>query len=278
MLDVPEHIGYLKSLGLDYGWGPTGLMEWTLEHVHVLSGTPWWVSISLTALLVRGVLFYPYIGAAENGARMSATSHLTKPIMEKSKEAMLAGDETTSQQLRAELMRINKRAGIAYWKSFAPMLQIVPGMGTFFLLKAMANLPVPGLETGGALWFYNLAIPDPYLLFPIMTATVLHWLLRVSSTSDRGLAPTDIFTERRRDGNKHHGSEDDEGHDVGYASDDALIHLVAPCCGPALFLRLWRAFIPAVHTTATNMVPQLVGYDTYTCQNQHHTISASITI
>lgn len=186
MLDVPEHIGYLKSLGLDYGWGPTGLMEWTLEHVHVLAGTPWWISIGLTALLVRGVLFYPYISAAENGARMSATSHLTKPIMEKSKEAMLAGDEAASQQLRAELLRINKRAGIAYWKSMVPVLQIIPGMGTFFLLKAMANLPVPGLETGGALWFYNLAIPDPYFLFPLMTATVLHWVLRVSLNSDSG--------------------------------------------------------------------------------------------
>jgi len=179
--DIPESIGYLKSLGLDYGNGPTAVMEWLLEHIHVYAGTPWWVSITLTAIVVRIVLFRPYVAAAENGARMQAILPITKPISDKMTEAFRNKDNDAVQQLRTELSRINARAGVKYYKSFAgPLLQGVAGFGTFFLLKAMSKLPVPGLETGGMLWFTNLAIPDPYFIFPFATATVLHWVLRVS--------------------------------------------------------------------------------------------------
>jgi YidC/Oxa1 family membrane protein insertase len=180
LYNVPEHIGYLKSLGLDYGIGPTGGIEWLLEHVHILAGTPWWVSITLTAFVVRAVLFKPYMDAAENGARMATIMPLTKPVTEKMKAAAALGDSQTALQLRSELQSINARAGIKLWKSFVPMVQIFAGYGTFVLLRAMSNLPVPGFETGGALWFQNLALPDPFFLFPFATATVLHWVLRVS--------------------------------------------------------------------------------------------------
>jgi YidC/Oxa1 family membrane protein insertase len=179
LYNIPEHIGYLKSLGLDYGWGPTSMMEWTLEHVHVLAGTPWWVSITLTAILVRAVLFKPYMDAAENGSKLAAIKHITQPITEGMKQAQINRDMDSVMRLKAELNVIHKRAGVKIWKSLVPMLQVFAGYGTFVLLRGMARLPVPGLETGGALWFYNLSLPDPYMLFPAATAAVLHWVLRV---------------------------------------------------------------------------------------------------
>jgi YidC/Oxa1 family membrane protein insertase len=179
LYNIPEHIGYLKSLGLDYGYGPTALMEWTLEHIHVLSGTPWWISIVLTAVLVRAIMFKPYIDAADNAARMSKIMPITKPIQAKMMEAQRASDMDGVLKARQELSLINKRAGIKIWKSFVPMTQVIAGYGTFVILRAMAKLPVPGLETGGILWFTNLAVPDPLLLLPLATAGVLHWVLRV---------------------------------------------------------------------------------------------------
>lgn len=65
------------------------------------------------------------------------------------------------------------------WKSLVPMTQMVAGYGTFVLLRAMGKLPVPGLETGGALWFHNLTIPDPFFIMPAATAFVLHMVLKV---------------------------------------------------------------------------------------------------
>lgn len=155
-------------------------MEWLLEHVHILAGTPWWLSISLTAILIRLVLFKPFVNAAENAARMQTIKPFTKPITDKMMAASRAGNSDLTMQLRGELQAINKRAGISYLRGFMPMVQVFTGYGMFVLLRAMSDIPVPGLETGGFLWLYNLSIPDPYFVLPLATAGVLHWVLRVS--------------------------------------------------------------------------------------------------
>ncbi|CZS90190.1 hypothetical protein WAI453_004293 [Rhynchosporium graminicola] len=176
--DIPERIGYLKELGLDFGWGPTSIMQYLLEHVHVYAGTPWWVSISLTAIAVRAMMLKPYMNAADNAAKMQTVMPITKPLTEKMQQAARAKDNALVMQIRSEVQMINRRAGISMWKSFVPLLQIFAGYGTFVLLRAMAKVPVPGLETGGFLWVYNLAIPDPIWALPLATSAVLHWVLR----------------------------------------------------------------------------------------------------
>jgi YidC/Oxa1 family membrane protein insertase len=181
---IPEQIGYLKAMGLDFGHGPTAMMEWIMEHVHVLAGTPWWASIAITALLVRVVLFYPNILGAENASKIAATQHITKPLMEKMKESSRLGDTAETMKIRAELSMINKRAGVKYSLMLVPFIQAPIGFGTFFLLRAMSKLPVPGLETGGLLWFSNLTIPDPFFILPFATAGMLHLLLRVRSSNN----------------------------------------------------------------------------------------------
>ena len=181
--DLPEHIGYLKSLGLDYGWGPTAVVEWTLEHIHVLAGTPWWVSIALTAIAFRIVLLKPYMGAADNAAKMAKVAPITKPLTAKMQELSRLKDTTGMMMARREIQVVNQKAGIKMYKSFVPMLQMFIGYGTFVLLRAMSKLPVPGLETGGILWFQNLALPDPYFLLPVAAAGILHLVLRVCTNT-----------------------------------------------------------------------------------------------
>jgi YidC/Oxa1 family membrane protein insertase len=154
-------------------------MQWCLEHVHVYAGTPWWASIVITGVLVRIVLSRLYINAAENGARMAIAAPLTRPMTEKLSEARQRGDTSAMLQIQSEVMRINKRAGVSMVKSFLPFVGGIATYGTFVLLRAMARLPLPSLETGGALWFPNLCIPDPYFLLPLATAGILHWVLRV---------------------------------------------------------------------------------------------------
>lgn len=164
---------------MDYGWGPVSGMEWVIEHIHVYAGTPWYVSIALAALAVRVVLFKPFISAADNAARMQAVKPITDPLTKEMMATRVRGDEPRVLELRAEIQRIQRRAGIKLTRGLVPMLQIFPGYGTFVLLRAMAKVPVPGLETGGALWFHNLTIPDPYYILPVATALGLHWVLRV---------------------------------------------------------------------------------------------------
>jgi YidC/Oxa1 family membrane protein insertase len=162
-------------------------MEWLLEHIHVYAGTPWWVSISLAAFAIRAVLFKLNIDASDNGARMQAVRPLTDPLNKK----MMAvrGDEVQKLQVRAEIQQIHKRAGIKLWRSFAPMIQLFTGYGMFVLLRGMALLHVPGMDSGGILWFQNLVFPDPLFILPTSTALILYWVLRVRCTSAKQISP-----------------------------------------------------------------------------------------
>lgn len=180
LLDIPEHIGYLKSLGLDFGWGPTSMVEWFLEHIHVLTGAPWWASIAMTAIAFRLLMLKPYINAADNAAKMATVAPITKPLTAKMMALQSAGADTTQiMAVRREMQIIHKRAGISIMKGFIPLAQVPLGYGSFVLLRAMADLPVPGMETGGILWFQNLAVSDPIFLLPAITAGVMHLVLRV---------------------------------------------------------------------------------------------------
>ena len=44
----------------------------------------------------------------------------------------------------------------------------------FFALRGMANLPVESLKTGGALWFTDLTLADPFYLLPLITVSSLY--------------------------------------------------------------------------------------------------------
>ncbi|KAF2841518.1 TOM13-domain-containing protein [Patellaria atrata CBS 101060] len=182
--NIPEGIGYLKSLGLDYGWGPTSVIEWTLEHVHVLSGTPWWASIMLTTLLVRLFVFPLFVSASNNQARMQAVAPIAKPLQERMNEIRITGDMNQMFKVKAQLSTLYKDAGVSMFGVFrAPLVQGVLGFGTFRLCRGMANLPVPGLETGGLLWLTDLTRPDPYFLIPVLTSLVFHYLLKKGGES-----------------------------------------------------------------------------------------------
>lgn len=177
---IPEQIGYLKALGLDYGWGPTAFIEYILEHVHVYSGTPWWASIIITAVVVRVALIKFYIDASDQGARLAHASPLMKPIQEKLKAASAAGNNEARVLLVQQLRGVTKAEGVNYFKILAPFSQVFLGYGTFRLMKGMANLPVPGLDEGGFLWLKDLTVTDPYFLLPVVTSAMMYFTLKVS--------------------------------------------------------------------------------------------------
>ena len=173
------YIGYLKQLGLDYGWGPTAFVETLLEHVHVYADTPWWCTILLTALLVRAALFRFNLKASDHSAKLALAQHLTKPITERMKAARVAEDQVAMMAAATELKEVYKKTGFKILGMMGPFLQIPLGYGTFRLMRGMANLPVPGLDTGGFLWVKDLTVSDPYLLLPVVTALLFHLSVKV---------------------------------------------------------------------------------------------------
>lgn len=194
----PDTIGYLKSLGLDYGIGPTSLLEWVLEHIHVWGHLPWWSSIVATALLLRVAAFPLMLKSADAVAKMAAVQTVTAPIRERMKQAQLNRDTLAVQTAQQELMQVFRSVGINPFSAFLPVVVQIPfGYATFKLTRAMASLPVPGLENAGILWFTDLTVADPYFILPVAVAGILHIQARVS-------APFRFLTAQ----NLHHRFED----------------------------------------------------------------------
>ena len=178
---VFEHLGFLKEMGLDYGWGPTAFVETLLEHVYIYLGTPWWASIGISMLIIRAALFKFYIDAADSSARRQLIKPLEVPITAKFKAAQANGDKEAMRKAWSERSALQKSAGIIWWKTFVPFVQVPIGFGTFRLMRGMATLPVPGFDTGGLLWMTDLTLPDPYLIVPIATAAGYYYTFKVPS-------------------------------------------------------------------------------------------------
>jgi YidC/Oxa1 family membrane protein insertase len=176
---MTEGIGYLKAIGLDYGYGPTASIEWVLEHIHIMGGLPWWGAIAATAVLIRAVTFPLYLKSADQAARQAALVSVTKPLTDQLKAAQSAGDQTGVMQAWTKINAVRKRAGLSYMQQFTPMLvQAVLGFCSFKLMRAMSALPVPGMQTGGFGWVTDLTVSDGYLLLPALMAGTMHVMFR----------------------------------------------------------------------------------------------------
>ncbi|ETS86161.1 hypothetical protein PFICI_04186 [Pestalotiopsis fici W106-1] len=177
ILDIPEQIGYLKHLGLDFGWGPTAMCEWLLEHIYIYTGLPWWASIAAAAFGVRLLMFYPTVIAQQHSSKL-ALLHKDPEFVKASaeaKEVMWDKDVDTMQRMKvqARVQAITKRAGVSYSKTFLPPLAVIPfSYGMFRLLRGMAALPVPSLETGGFAWITDLTVYDPTYILPLASAAL----------------------------------------------------------------------------------------------------------
>ncbi|GAB7343015.1 hypothetical protein MBLNU457_g1106t2 [Dothideomycetes sp. NU457] len=176
---MPEHIGYMKELGIEYGYGLTSSLEWLLEHIHVYSGMPWWGSIITTAFLTRLVIFPFFLKSSDTTGRMGAVQHLIKPKMEEMTAASQAGDSARTMALKTEVQSMFRRAGIKFRWLIIPMgLQFYTAICALRLMRASSSLPVPGFVDGGALWFYDLSVADPYLALPALMGITMHLIFR----------------------------------------------------------------------------------------------------
>ncbi|CAK7567873.1 MAG: hypothetical protein SEPTF4163_005843 [Sporothrix epigloea] len=184
LLDMPsDQIGYLHALGLDFGWGPTSMCQWLLEHVHAYTGLPWWASVVGTAFIFRAAIFWPSLSAAEHSAKLQVlrkNPRYAAAMAEMSAMALKGGTagQAKAMEARLTMKRMQEAMNVSTWKMFVPMINVPFGYGMFRLLRSMAALPVPGLETGGILWFTDLTVPDPYFILPITSAGIMYLIFR----------------------------------------------------------------------------------------------------
>lgn len=184
-MDIPEQVGYLSNLGLDYGFGPTSVLRYALEHLHFTAGLPWWAAIVGLGVLARTALAYPALMAQQESlkSRELRQDPLYRETQERFMMAMMQGSAKHSEliELRMQMKLLQERADVKSWKMFLPaVLQIPLILGAIRLMRTMAALPVPGLETAGTLWFTDLTVPDPLFILPCIGAGIMILSVRVS--------------------------------------------------------------------------------------------------
>jgi YidC/Oxa1 family membrane protein insertase len=188
LLENITQIGQMKELGLDYGWGPTSMVEWVVEHMHVYTGTPWWGTIIASAIAMRVLMIYPFFKMSNQQARLAKVHPLIQKHMAEYQQAQMEGDKMAAQIASKQVSAVRKRNGIQMGWMFAPMIvQGVFGYGAFKLTRAMAQLPVPGFETGGFAWMMDLTKADPTYITPISMWFMMHFLARVCALTFRSL-------------------------------------------------------------------------------------------
>ncbi|KAK4118780.1 TOM13-domain-containing protein [Parathielavia appendiculata] len=181
LLDIPEQIGFLKTLGLEYGWGPSSVLQSLLESIYIYTGLPWWASIAILAVGVRLALFKPALDASENAQKYQELLKDPKytAATEEVKRMLVTGNHLAGAEARAKVSLMNKAAGYSMWKSVLPMIQIPITFCMFRIIRGMSSLPVPSFETGGLLWFTDLTVSDPLFILPIATGLLVMLGIRI---------------------------------------------------------------------------------------------------
>lgn len=179
---IAEYKGYLKEVcGLDYGWGPTSMMENVLEAIHIYGGQSWTLSIVGVAVFYRFMTAIFVYRGADQGAKMKEMMPVITPIKDEMQQASLKGDMVKRQQLAAQMQAINKEMGFSPIRMFLPLLVQIPlGFGGFRLLRGCATAPVPAFIEESWLWNVDLTMSDPYYAIPVLQGLLLFWAVRMS--------------------------------------------------------------------------------------------------
>ncbi|EGX89693.1 mitochondrial export translocase Oxa1, putative [Cordyceps militaris CM01] len=184
LLDLsPNEPGYLQALGLDNGWGPTTVMQWVLEHVHLSMGLGWGASIVASAFALRAAMLVPHILQMRNGGRVAHMQADPRAVeMNRlTKESLADGVNGMEKRQQAKVLAdlLKKEYGVNNWNLLWLVVQFPFTIGLFKLVRQMGNLPVPGMEEAGFMWFTDLTVRDPLFILPALATGVMIMSLQI---------------------------------------------------------------------------------------------------
>lgn len=182
-----DQIGYLDSIGMAQGFGPTALLERFLEVTHVYTGLPWWGSIAVATVIARVFLFPLYMSALSNAAKLNKVKPEMDRILLELKTSESTQDKYLLMQERKKLMKDND---VTMYKQMYPMLQLPIAYGFFQALRKMSAHPVQGFQEQGYAWFNDLTSVDPYLGLHGISAVLILLLVRSGGEMGQALAMT----------------------------------------------------------------------------------------
>ncbi|KAJ3179413.1 Mitochondrial inner membrane protein oxa1l [Geranomyces variabilis] len=173
-------IGDMHTLGLCNNT-PAGLAQSFIEAVYVTTGLPWWATIMVATLIIRVALTPLTIKIQRTAAKMANIAPQITPLRDEMEKQRKAGDTKAFQATYAKMNKIHKREGVNPLGGLLALVQAPIFMAFFFGLKSMAEMPVPGFETGGVAWFTNLAAADPTFVLPVFASLSMLLIMEIGA-------------------------------------------------------------------------------------------------
>ena len=157
------------------GWAAGKIME-CIEWLHVSCELPYWGAIIAATVAVRLIILPVAIKTVQGSARMA----VMRPEMQKVQDQM--NKDPNIDQMAVKLRYQNEIKNLFTKYNVNPLRAVMwpfaqfPIFIAFFMALKEMGLYYPGLATGGAFWFENLAAADPYYALPLINAASF-WIM-----------------------------------------------------------------------------------------------------
>uniref|UniRef100_A0A3B5AIU8 OXA1L mitochondrial inner membrane protein n=1 Tax=Stegastes partitus TaxID=144197 RepID=A0A3B5AIU8_9TELE len=173
----------LAELGLG-AMTPVGLIQNLLEYMHMDLGLPWWGAIVAGTVLARLAVFPVIVKGQREAAKLNNVLPEMTKLTTKMTEAKQSGNKYEFAKAYSELNLFQKKHDVNPLRGFlVPLVQAPVFISFFIALRKMAYLPVPGLQTGGLLWFTDLTAADPFYILPFAVTGTMFFILELGAES-----------------------------------------------------------------------------------------------
>jgi membrane protein insertase Oxa1/YidC/SpoIIIJ len=177
---IIHHLGDFAAHGITSWINPSGLYVWATELVHVATGTPWWLTVILTSIALRGVLMPLTIRGMQETEKLRPIQPRINSLQNAMQVAAKKGDKIGVARIQLELKNVITSVGANPLLAPASgVLNMVISFAAFFGVRRIATMPDSPFIHGGVLWFENLGAPDPILA--VVSVPFMMWTARVSS-------------------------------------------------------------------------------------------------
>ena len=145
---------------------------------------PWFWTIVAGTLFWRMVLLPTAIKTLRFTSTLNRLTDKIKPIQEEMQKAAQSGSVVEKQAAALKLAAIYKDAGISPLAALAsPFLQVPIGLGVFFGIKKMCELPVEQLKQSGFEMLPDLtvmtSVADPWYVMPALAVVLMNAQIKV---------------------------------------------------------------------------------------------------
>lgn len=165
--DVVREMVDISALGLGGFW-PSGLIQHSMEMMYNYIHLPWWGSIVAMTVLLRLMIFPLAVKMQRTAAKLAVVNEEAKGLHAVIQQRKMTGDKLGESMAGIEMIKLYQRSGVhPFHMIIFPFAQVPVFLSMLRALYSMAKLPVESMTIGGALWFENLVVPDPYGCLPI---------------------------------------------------------------------------------------------------------------